>query len=229
MLLLSFLFGVLMGNYATTFLFRLPRGIEICGINKNVNTPPHCAQCKHKLRFYEYLPILSWIFSRFRCNYCGIKINPQYFFLEFSTGFVSIILYLFLGLSEKYLLLLALWVLSLLGGIIHLNHRIIIRDITKLVVVIGMIYRTLTDQSILPFMIDLSISTIVASGALAYRKWKKIDYRDELIHIILQGSIWLGIDVIYPLAIYGLSKNLKYGYFISIIFISCVTILKNII
>ena len=34
MILLSVIFGVLIGNYATTLLFRMPMGIEICGINK---------------------------------------------------------------------------------------------------------------------------------------------------------------------------------------------------
>ncbi len=229
MLLISFLFGILIGNYTTTFLFRLPRGIEICGINKNVNTPPHCAQCKNSLKFYEYLPVFSWIFSRFKCNYCGTAINPQYFFLELSTGILSLMLYCFLGFSEKYLLLIALWLLTMLAGMINLNHQLIIKELTQLVIVLGMIYRTSIDQSILPFMTYFGIASIFASATLSYRKWQDIQYRNELIHIVLQASLWLrGLDIVFIICIYHILSKSKYRYLLSLISLSCVTILENI-
>lgn len=226
MIILSFIFGVLIGNYATTLLFRIPLGIEICGINKNVNTPPHCSTCSHSLKFYEYLPVLSWVFSRFKCNYCGVKINPQYFFLEFSTAIASMIIYSLIGLSEIYILLVILWVSTTLSGLIQLNSGKIYRELTFATISLGMVYRTLLDGSILPFITDIAISSICLSFVMKTSKFQI----KELIHLILQSSVFGLVQVSFVLITYIISHKFfgKKSYLYSLTTLSCVTILRNI-
>lgn len=225
MSLLAFIFGVLIGNYGTTLLFRIPKGIEVCGISKKRNTPPHCSKCGHNLKFYEYLPILSWIFSRFKCNYCSDKVNPQYFFLEISTGITSVIIYNFIGLSETYLLLVALYITAAVAGFINLNTGKIYRDLTFTVLAIAIAYRTLIDNSIIPFIFDLSVGSVLISFLMS----RKI-YNKDIIHIILQSSILGLYSLIFVLTLYILfhRKNPKTAYLCSLIFLSYVIILANI-
>jgi leader peptidase (prepilin peptidase)/N-methyltransferase len=222
---LIFIFGVLMGNYGTTLLFRIPRGIEICGVSKKRNTPPHCSECGHNLKFYEYFPILSWIFSRFKCNYCCAKINPQYFFLELSTGITSVIIYKFIGLSETYLLLIALYITTAVSGLIKLNTGKIYRDLTFAVIAIAIAYRTLIDNSIIPFIFDLSVGSVLISFLMS----RKI-YNKDIIHIILQSSILGLYSLIFVLTLYILCyrKKAKIAYLYSLVFLSYVMVLRNI-
>lgn len=226
MIIFSFIFGVLIGNYATTLLFRIPLGIEICGINKKVNTPPHCSTCRHPLKFYQYLPVFSWIFSRFRCNYCGVKINPQYFFLEFSTAIASMIIYSLIGLSEIYILLVILWVTTILSGLIQLNSSKIYYQMTFATIALGMVYRTLLDNSILPFITDIAISSILLSFIMKTSKFQI----KELIHLVLQTSVFGLVQVGFVLITYIISHKFlrKKSYLYSLTCLSCVTILRNI-
>lgn len=216
--LTAFLFGVLIGNYTTTLLFRIPKQMEICGISKESNQPPCCSTCFHSLKFYEYLPILSWIFCRFKCNYCSAKINMQYFYLECSTAIASVIIYLLFGYSEEYLLLTLFFAALMLAGIMNIESN----AISAAIIVLGMIFRTLTDQSIIPFIMDISVIFIVFLPFIKLHKSK--------IHLILQSSVWMGFLSIIPFIIYYFcnSRNYKYSYLYSLlsIFISKLFILK---
>ena len=222
----AIIFGVLIGNYTTTCLFRIPRGIDICGINEKHTHPPCCSKCRHPLKFYEFLPVLSWIFVRFKCNYCNTKINHNYFILEFSNACISVILYLCLGYSEIYLLSFFLFAVSMLSGFIHLENNNLYIKLTTTSLVLGMLYRALSDGSILPFLTDLSVISIILISILKSDKAYNSLYRSELTHIALQLSIWSGLDpipYIIILAVYIISvkKYFNYRYLNSIITFCC--------
>ena len=159
-------------------------------------------------------------------NYCGEKINPQYFILEFSTAFVSTIIYLSIGFSELYLLLLLLWVSTILAGLIHLNSGKIYHELTFVVISIGMVYRTLSDSSILPFITDIALASTFLSLIM---KSSRLQIR-EVIHLVLQASTF-GLDKIFIVFLsYIITKKFipKNSYLYSLISLSSVTILRNI-
>ena len=108
---------------------------------------PHCSVCKHPLRFYEYFPIFSFISTkfRFRCNYCGVKINPLYTILEITTGIMFGLNY-FLITAEQPLILLCCYsaVMLLLFALKHGCYRTP-NYIFGFAGFLGIIYRTLTD------------------------------------------------------------------------------------
>jgi prepilin signal peptidase PulO-like enzyme (type II secretory pathway) len=79
------LYGVLLGNYMTSFYFRIPRGIPINGFSTKRGKAPHCSKCEHPLQVYEYLPVISWFTTLFKCNYCKQPIGYEYFLIEVST------------------------------------------------------------------------------------------------------------------------------------------------
>ncbi len=97
-------YGVLIGNYITTAYFRIPRLIPINGLNNKTGKVPHCSVCQHKLKFYEYLPVLSWVSTRFKCNYCFAPITPVYVMLEVTVMVSSIALYYLLGMNMLYMI-----------------------------------------------------------------------------------------------------------------------------
>ncbi|MDF3048096.1 MAG: peptidase protein [Candidatus Midichloriaceae bacterium] len=104
-LLISALYGVLLGNYLTTAYHRIPLTKPINGIFKNKGIKPHCSVCEHELKYWEYFPVFSWIFSKQRCNYCGVKVDKIYTVLEVSMMLISISLFAFMGMNLQYVFL----------------------------------------------------------------------------------------------------------------------------
>ena len=116
-------YGLLIGNYTTTAYFRIPKSIAINGLNNKVGKAPHCSVCGHKLKFYEYLPLLSWISTGFSCNYCNASINPVYTILEVSVMLSSIILFYLLGMNILYIVAVLLSSALALNIALFYSHR----------------------------------------------------------------------------------------------------------
>ena len=78
--LIGFLLGLLFGSFLNVCIARVPRGESI------VSPGSHCPHCGRPIRWYDNLPILSWLLLRARCRDCGAKISWQYPAVELATG-----------------------------------------------------------------------------------------------------------------------------------------------
>ena len=158
-----FLFGTLIGNFTTTIFHRLPRNIMISGFDQKVTRPPFCSNCGHILRFYEYLPILSWFSTFGKCNYCYIAITKSYIALEILVGLLAMILYYILGQNLEYFFIYFCFAtLVILNIFIYSKHNIVPAKITLSIIVLGMIYRTLTDQEITLWLTSFYLAAITS-------------------------------------------------------------------
>ena len=77
-------FGLLVGSFLNVLILRLPKEDDI------VFKSSHCPSCLKKIKWYMNIPVLSYIFLRGRCHFCGVKISLQYPIIELFTGFVSL-------------------------------------------------------------------------------------------------------------------------------------------
>jgi len=114
-----FLLGSCIGSFLNSVIYSLETGKSV------FNRRSHCPFCKHKLGFFDLIPILSFIFLRGRCRYCNKKISWQYPIVEITTGLlfalVALCGYSYLYLAYYLLLSAAL----LLIFIYDLKHYII--------------------------------------------------------------------------------------------------------
>lgn len=69
-----------MGSFLNVVIDRLPKGEDI------IRGRSYCPKCGHILKWYDLLPLLSFILLRGRCRYCGGKISWQYPLVELATG-----------------------------------------------------------------------------------------------------------------------------------------------
>ena len=67
--LFTFLVGCCFGSFINVIVYRLPLGESI------VLPGSRCPKCDHKIRWYENIPLISWIFLRGRCANCNKKIS----------------------------------------------------------------------------------------------------------------------------------------------------------
>lgn len=80
LLLLWTLLGLCVGSFCNVLIFRLPKGEEF------VRTPSHCMTCGHRLRWYELIPVASWLLQGGKCRSCGEKLSAQYPIVEALNG-----------------------------------------------------------------------------------------------------------------------------------------------
>src|SRR4051812_23638347 len=78
--LLGGAFGMLIGSFLNVVVYRVPRGLSV------VAPPSACGGCGTRIRWYDNVPVLSWLVLRARCRDCGSRISARYPLLELGTG-----------------------------------------------------------------------------------------------------------------------------------------------
>jgi len=127
----AFFLGAIIGSFLNVCIIRLPEGRSI------VSPPSHCPACRSAIRFYDNIPVFSYILLRGRCRGCGERISPRYPLVEFLTACLSVLLMLRFGPSLSYVVYL-LFVSSLVViTFIDIDHRIIPDKISLPAIPIG--------------------------------------------------------------------------------------------
>lgn len=116
----SFIFGALVGSFLNVVIFRLPDESQSV-----VFPASHCPKCSTKLRWFENIPVLSWLVLLGKCRSCKAPISLQYPVVELAMALLSGALYRHLGPSFAAVYYF-LFVAALLAVIfIDLHHQII--------------------------------------------------------------------------------------------------------
>ncbi|MDB5050678.1 MAG: pilD [Fibrobacteres bacterium] len=77
------IFGLMVGSFFNVVIYRMPRGESV------VWPPSRCTQCGYQIKFYENVPVLSWLLLRGKCKSCRTGISIQYPLIEALTGLVA--------------------------------------------------------------------------------------------------------------------------------------------
>ncbi|MCO6441433.1 MAG: prepilin peptidase [Nitrococcus mobilis] len=158
----SFVLGLMVGSFLNVVILRLPRRLNHewraqCaeflasgesgsliqpndGERFDLLTPPsQCPLCRHRLRPWENIPLLSYLLLRGRCSSCNARISPRYPTVELLTGVLSVIVVAHFGVSAAALAALVLtWVLIALAGI-DLDHQLLPDDLTLSALWLGLL------------------------------------------------------------------------------------------
>ncbi len=113
------------------FLELEPPKIEDKLLSLSLSTPASaCPNCEHKIRFWENIPVLSYILLRAKCSSCSTTISLQYPVVELLTGFASLaVAYTFGPSLQTVAGLIFTWVLIALT-LIDLKKQLLPDDIT---------------------------------------------------------------------------------------------------
>lgn len=77
-----------------------------------------CRNCEHRIRWYENIPLVSWLLLRGKCSKCQASISWRYPFVEIITAILSVLIVLEFGITLQSLLaLIFTWILIALAGI----------------------------------------------------------------------------------------------------------------
>lgn len=96
-IIFNFILGIIVGSFLNVLIYRLPKKIEV------TFSRSFCPECGHKLGFFDLIPLFSYIFLKGKCRYCNAKISFIYPFIEFITGLIFVIAFIYYGFSLLYL------------------------------------------------------------------------------------------------------------------------------
>jgi leader peptidase (prepilin peptidase)/N-methyltransferase len=108
-----------LGSFLNVVILRVPLGQSI------VSPGSRCPKCLKPIRFYDNIPILSFIILGGRCRDCGARISWRYPLTEFISACLSLGLYYKFGFAPAYLIFFAFCASMLVIFWIDLDHMII--------------------------------------------------------------------------------------------------------
>ena len=117
--IIFFVFGLVLGSFYTVVGLRLPNNESI------IKPRSHCPNCKRKLKWYELIPIFSYIIQRGKCRGCKKHISIKYPLYELLTGICFALSYIVFGLSLKIIMPLTLISLLIIVIISDIEYMII--------------------------------------------------------------------------------------------------------
>lgn len=115
----AFVLGAVIGSFLNVCIFRIPEKQSI------VSPPSHCPDCGAGIRFYDNIPIVSYLVLMGKCRNCKTSISFRYPLIELITAIASVMLMFHFGPTLTYLIYLVLVSSLIVITFIDLDHRII--------------------------------------------------------------------------------------------------------
>ncbi len=114
-----FIFGAIIGSFLNVCIARIPRRQSI------ILPASHCPLCKKRLRFYDNIPLISYILLRGRCRFCGAAISPRYPVVELLMAVLTVGLFYWFGLSLAFFIYLVFVAALIVIAFIDFDFRIV--------------------------------------------------------------------------------------------------------
>ena len=111
------IFGIVIGSFLNVCIYRIPKKESI------VFGASHCTTCGNRIKWYDLVPVLSYLILMGKCRYCKEKISLQYPCIELINGVAYFCLYLLLGLTVWFGLSCIVFSVLLVLIVIKINNR----------------------------------------------------------------------------------------------------------
>jgi leader peptidase (prepilin peptidase)/N-methyltransferase len=158
--ILIFVFGTIIASFLNVCIYRIPRKESI------IYPSSHCPHCGIPLKWYNLIPILSFIVQGGKCSYCKGKISLQYPVVEILNGIMFVMLYNKFGLNLDFLFYSILFSLLIVIFFIDMYYQIIPNGLNILILVFAVLNKIL--QNLFynkPLnLIDSLLGLIISSG-----------------------------------------------------------------
>ena len=130
----AFILGAVVGSFLNVCICRLPRDESI------VSPPSHCPNCSCGIRWYDNIPLISYLLLRGKCRGCGTRISPQYPLVELLNGLLTLALFLRFGPTFSFLALSLFCSALVVITFIDLEHQIIPDEISLPGILLGFLF-----------------------------------------------------------------------------------------
>lgn len=129
-----FLLGLIIGSFLNVCIYRIPK-------EESIAFPPsHCGNCNHQLKPKDLIPVISYLFLKGKCRYCGEKVSKQYPLIELLTGILFLGVYLNYGLTFETIKYISLVPILIVIAIIDFKTEDIYTSTTIFGAAVGIVF-----------------------------------------------------------------------------------------
>jgi len=184
----AFAFGLIFGSFLNVCIYRLPLDLSV------VSPGSACPHCEQPIRFYDNIPVLSWLFLLGRCRSCKARISPRYLVVELLTGGLFLACYAYFGFSPATLKFCTFGFL-LLGLIFTDAETFLLPDkLTLTGLGLGLAFSLFVPvndlaSQLLSGRIPLPVSSDVS--------WHLLSFLDSALGAVVGASFIYGVGAIY--------------------------------
>jgi len=169
------LFGLLIGSFLNVVVYRVPNGMSL------VRPASACPNCKHEIKPYDNIPVLSWLFLRGKCRNCKNPISARYPLVEGGTA-------VFFGVAAAVLPIVLGWQFTqstaLIASILQAVAFLYLVAITVALALIDLDTHTLPNSIVLP-------GYFVAGALFAAAGLIQGDYQGLIRAVIAGGGLFV--------------------------------------
>lgn len=187
--------GLLFGSFLNVLIYRLPRkGNVVAGRSMC----PHCGQV---VRWFDNIPVASWIMLGGRCRQCRKRIAVHYPIVEIASGAAAGLTVFFLGATLEAVWMYGFFAILLVITFIDWFHQIIPDPLS----IGGVVFGWIGALVCLPIsLVDSIVGSLVGGGvilaiALLYKAFRKIDgMGGGDVKLMAMIGAFLGWKMIFP-------------------------------
>lgn len=132
--------GLCVGTFLNVVIYRLPRGLSVA------KPRSRCPSCGTMIKWYQNLPLLSFLLLRGRCAYCRARISWRYPLVEGVTTAFFVVAYFTIGLGVQLPLVWFLFSAFVAIFFIDLDFQIVPDQITLPGIALGIVFAALTPE-----------------------------------------------------------------------------------
>lgn len=121
--ILMFVVGTFFGSFYCCLANRLSKNESI------IKPGSHCENCKHRLTWYELIPIFSFIIQGGKCRKCKIKLSYEFILVELFTGILFALSFYICGISYKTITMILLSSLLMITIVSDFKYMIILDEV----------------------------------------------------------------------------------------------------
>ena len=219
--ILVFITGLIFGSFLNMLIYRLPLGISLINPKRSI-----CASCNYKIKWYENIPLFSYLFLKGKCSNCNEKISISYPIVEFITAFITLSLFIKIGLCLDFILYVLLFYTLIILSFIDFKYKAVPDYLLIIALLISSLLSNFDFKTMFIFSGAFVLLEIFITFYIQNIKSKLLN--DES----LKEQKALGEGDIPIVAIIGGILGIKFGLiaiFLSAIFAIIPSILNNII
>ncbi len=164
-------FGALLGSFLNVVIYRLPRGASVAAGRSK------CPQCRETIRWFDNVPIVSWVLLRGRCRRCGWRIPIRYPVVEVLSALGAVICVLRFGATLQAAWLYAFVAIMIAITFIDWEHQIIPDPLSLGGTLLGFVGAWVClDVSIVESIIGAAVGAgIILLIAVSYKAARKVE------------------------------------------------------
>lgn len=183
-LILVLLYGLVVGSFLNVCIYRIPKAETI------VTERSHCMSCGYQLKWYDMIPVASWLALGGRCRKCKARISAQYPIVEAVNGILYVIVFLANGVNLTSVLYCLLVSALLVLSVIDFRTYEIPVGINIFILVLGLIHIALDYHNWAQYVIGLFAISLPLLLLLVLSKGRAIGGGD--VKLMAAAGLLLG-------------------------------------